>query len=138
MDKKTLNDMLDAIPTMDRPTLLHKFKKLYGRAAPPKLSGRLIQLAIAYRLQEQVYGKLDPAVKRRLINPESVIIPKVKAGTVLIREWHGQHHAVMVTDRGFEYRGEIFTSLTVIATRITGTKRSGPAFFQEKETDRGQ
>ena len=34
---------------------------------------------------------------------------------------------------GFEYRGEIYTSLTKVAKVITGTAWSGPAFFGLKK-----
>jgi hypothetical protein len=36
---------------------------------------------------------------------------------------------VIVLDSGFEYRGERYASLTVIAKRITGAGWSGPRFF---------
>jgi hypothetical protein len=39
---------------------------------------------------------------------------------------------VTVTDEDYEYQGEAFKSLSPIATRITRTKWSGPAFFGTK------
>jgi hypothetical protein len=42
-------------------------------------------------------------------------------------------HQVQVTDRGFDYRGERFTSLSEVARRITGTRWSGPLFFGLKK-----
>ena len=52
-----------------------------------------------------------------------------KTGTRYVREHNGKLHEVTVLDDGFEYEGENYRSLTEIATAITGTKWSGPAFF---------
>jgi hypothetical protein len=52
-----------------------------------------------------------------------------KVGTRLVREWKGTPHTVTVVEKGFEYKGEEFKSLSAIARRITGTRWSGPAFF---------
>jgi len=53
----------------------------------------------------------------------------LKPGARLVREWHGHVHTVNVLDRGFEYQGECYRSLTQIARRITGVQWSGPRFF---------
>jgi len=52
-----------------------------------------------------------------------------KTGTRLVRQWHGHAHAVLVREDGFEYEGQHYRSLTVIAERITGAHWSGPRFF---------
>ena len=52
------------------------------------------------------------------------------AGTVLIREHEGVEHRVTVTHDGmFEYRGQKYRSLSMVAFVITGTRWSGPLFF---------
>jgi hypothetical protein len=53
----------------------------------------------------------------------------LSAGTVLTREWGGQHHRVMVLDSGFAWQGRTYSSLSEIAKAITGTKWNGPRFF---------
>jgi hypothetical protein len=55
--------------------------------------------------------------------------PRLKAGAVLLREWHGTTHRVTVLEKGFEYRDQRFTSLSEVARRITGSRWSGPLFF---------
>jgi hypothetical protein len=45
-------------------------------------------------------------------------------------------HQVRVTDQGFEYRGERYASLSEVARRITGTRWSGPLFFDLKRIAR--
>ena len=54
---------------------------------------------------------------------------RVKLGTRLVRTWKGQAHPVRVVERGFEYKGKRYASLSEIARLITGTRWSGPAFF---------
>ena len=61
----------------------------------------------------------------------------LKAGTTLVREWRGHTHTIVVREDGFEYEGERYRSLTVIAERITGTHWSGPRFFGVTTRARG-
>jgi hypothetical protein len=55
------------------------------------------------------------------------IVPKT--GATLVRQWGGHTHSVIVRENGFEYQGQRYRSLTVIAERITGAHWSGPRFF---------
>ena len=50
-------------------------------------------------------------------------------GTRLVREYYGIEHRVTVLDKGFEYNGARYKSLSQIAREITGAHWSGPAFF---------
>jgi hypothetical protein len=85
---------------------------------------------------------LSLGIKRRLRSlseasdqrggPAVAPILPLKAGTKLVREWHGQVHTVDVLDDGFAYQGERYRSLTRIARRITGVQWSGPVFFRLK------
>jgi hypothetical protein len=50
-------------------------------------------------------------------------------GSVIVKEYHDRNILVQVLDGGFEYDGRRFTSLSAIATEITGTKWNGLAFF---------
>jgi hypothetical protein len=58
----------------------------------------------------------------------------MKAGTVLVREWHGVSHRVTVLDGGFDLGGGRFRSLSEIARKITGVRWSGPLFFGLKSS----
>jgi hypothetical protein len=53
----------------------------------------------------------------------------VKTGATLVRQWRGHTHIVLVHENGFEYEGQCYRSLTVIAEQITGAHWSGPRFF---------
>ena len=53
----------------------------------------------------------------------------LKTGATLVRQWRGHTHTVLVDEEGFEYEGQRYRSLTVIAERTTGAHWSGPRFF---------
>ena len=50
-------------------------------------------------------------------------------GSVLRRIHNRAEHTVMVLPDGFEYQGQVYPSLTKVATLIAGTHWSGFAFF---------
>jgi DUF2924 family protein len=99
---------------------------------------------IAYRLQTETIGDLDAATVRflkhvDLVPSKQAAVPLTQAferrrrdlspGTMLTREWSGQHHRVTVLDQGFVWEGRTYSSLSEIAKAITGTKWNGPRFF---------
>jgi hypothetical protein len=148
MDKKVeaTRERIRRLPTAGRDELLKLWQENFGRPASPGLRRSLILPILAYRIQERAYGGLDPESERRLReavgdlkppgtrNPERAHAPK--PGTRILREWKGQIHEVLITSSGFEYKGEIFRTLSPIAKRITGTHWSGPAFFGTKRGSR--
>src|ERR1700758_3699920 len=68
-----------------------------------------------------------PESSRRPAGPSIGIM--LRTGTTLVRQWRGHTHTVLVREDGFEYEGQHYPSLTVIAERITGAHWSGPQFF---------
>ena len=125
---------------LDRSTheLRLAWRQLHRAEPPHGLSRDLLIRALAHQLQEQSYGGTGRALRRRLqtltgerekrgasFDPAIVL----KTGTTLVRQWRGHTHAVLVRDDGFEYEGERYRSLSVIAKRITGAHWSGPRFF---------
>ena len=50
-------------------------------------------------------------------------------GAILTRQYKGATIRVMVLERGFEYNGEVYRSLTAIARTITGSRWNGFLFF---------
>lgn len=139
---EALEAELGALPDLPRDDLKKRWQELYGTPCPPRMSRKLLRYAIAYRLQENVYGGLDRMTRRLLeratanlaagkpVVPEG---PKVKPGTRLLREWHGTMHEVIVLENGVQFRDEIWPSLSSVAREITGARWSGPRFFGLKE-----
>ena len=129
-----------ALQALPEGQLTALWAETHGRPAPPGLGHDLLRRVLAQRLQEDALGGLAPAVQQRLDqlaarlerNPERDLLApllRIKPGTRLIRHWHGELHIVEVLANGFAYRGQRYTSLSAIARTITGTRRSGPAFF---------
>jgi hypothetical protein len=94
--------------------------------------------AIAYRVQEQVLGGLQPELRRQLRatagrarhgGEPALAAPRLKPGTKLLRDWQGHTHEVLVSDQGFVWQQVRYRSLSQIARAITGTRWSGPVFF---------
>src|SRR6516225_4121107 len=114
------------------------WRQLHHTKPPHELSRDLLIRALANQLQERIHGRASGALRRRLqalagefdrdgasFDPGLVL----KTGTTLVRQWRGQAHTVLVREDGFEYEGQRYRSLTMIAERITGAHWSGPRFF---------
>lgn len=106
---------------------------------PDNPNRRHLESRIAYKLQEEAFGGLCEATRRRLVaigqqhsKIKTTRPPRnqLASGTVLIREWGDQDHRVTVTPQGtFEYAGQHFKTLSAVARHITGAHWSGPLFF---------
>lgn len=117
--------------------LRNEWRRLYQTSPPKRLSRDILLRGITYRLQELAHGGLSKGMLRRLNSSTSEDLSSrrrrqpvsFKAGTRLIREWHGQTHTVVILDDGVEWRGQRYASLSVVAREITGARWSGPRFF---------
>ena len=58
-------------------------------------------------------------------------------GTILVRQYAGQTLQVQVLERGFEYDGQFYKSLTAVAKQITGKHWNGYHFFFGPSKQRG-
>jgi hypothetical protein len=134
-------DQLKAMPIAQ---LRARYRELY-RADPPKAFGPdLLRRTIAHRVQEKAYGALSRSAQRLLDqmmkayaakpNGRLVLPRRMKPGAVLVREWKGRVHRVMVLADGFAYDGKTFGNLSEIAVLITGTRWNGPRFFGLRAT----
>jgi hypothetical protein len=119
--------------------LKKRWRELWNVEPPKRISRELLTQAIAYRLQEGIFGGLKPSTLRLLERPgkdgsssQSHLVSRRGAapGTFLIREWQGTSHQVTVLDDGVVvYRGQRYRSLSEVARAITGSRWSGPLFF---------
>jgi hypothetical protein len=130
---------IGALQNVTPTNLKERWRALYGTEPPRRISRDLLIRALAYRIQEKALGGLKPSTRRLLakvaadasarrpiqVAPE----PNLKPGTVLLREWHGTQHQVIVGENGIVFNGKQYKSLSQVAYRITGTKWSGPLFF---------
>jgi hypothetical protein len=130
---------LDRLAVMPIAQLRVRYRELF-RADPPKAFGPdLLRRSVAHRIQEKAYGGLprgtqrllDQMVKAFAAKPDGrIVLPRrIKPGSVLVRQWKGKSHRVMVLADGFAYDGNTYSSLSEIACLITGTRWNGPRFF---------
>lgn len=121
-----------------------RWQSRFGRAASVHLPRNLLLRLYVYRIQAEKHGDLGLATTQLLdrlgreSGAESKPIPlpadlngrgQLKAGTVLVREHAGVSHRVMVAQEGYCWNGQTFSSLSQVATAITGTRWNGPRFF---------
>jgi hypothetical protein len=142
--KPTLEQEIAHLRDLDLHGLRARWKGMFRRQPSPQLPRHLLFAVLAYRLQAEALGDLDPATARLLSQVASSGATleaarltaefnrrrtELKPGTILMREWNGHAHRVMVVDRGFAWSGNTYDSLSKIAFAITGTKWNGPRFF---------
>jgi hypothetical protein len=129
----TLGRLAELLPE----ELKAEWARRYGAPAP-NLSPELLRLGIGYKLQEQRQGGLSRATRSLLRqfaaqtgegSQKRPLPSKLLPGTRLVRDWHGAGHTVVVLEKGFEYDGKHWKSLSSIAKAITGAHWNGPRFF---------
>jgi hypothetical protein len=124
---------VDQIRSLGIDALRARWRMLFGAVPPKGLSKDMIGRMIAYRIQEEAFGGLDRETVKlldRLARGEKPELNRrLKTGTVLVREYNGERHTVTVVSDGFLWRDTTYSSLSIIAQAITGTKWNGPRFF---------
>ena len=134
-----ISERLAALPRLGTGALSDLWKQLFNEIPSPPLRRDLLIRVLAYRIQEQAFGSISANSRSRLrqlartfdANPNAMVpsVPIIKPGTRLVRQWQDQVHTVTVEEKGYEYKGSRYQSLSEIARLITGTRWSGPLFF---------
>ena len=140
-DREELDIEIARLRDLDVTGLKARWQTVFRRQAPLRIPRHLLFRILTYRLQADSLGDLEPETLRLLDRPE---LPTdvgalaaefnqrrsdLKAGTVLVREWGGQQHRVMVLADGFAWKDNVYPSLTKVAFALTGTRWNGPRFF---------
>ena len=139
---RTLEQQLTELPGMSPAQLRAKWRECWRKPAP-EIGPDLLRRGIAWKLQSRIYGDVPTHIKRELERAAESLRrgeellnakrPSLKPGTRLVRSWRGKVHRVLVLDDGYEYDDRRFSSLTQVASAITGTHWSGPDFFGLKK-----
>ena len=134
-----LPERLAGLAEMTRTELYQEWRRQFRSNPPDRIRRDILELAIAWKLQEAALGGLQKAVVSELRSLADALAatgdigrarrPRLKAGARLVREWGGETHEVIVVENGFEWRGKRLKSLSSIASEITGAHWSGPRFF---------
>lgn len=127
---------LGSLRRLNRQQLRDRWRELYKAPPPAAFTPDLIARGIAWRLQENALGGFPPEARMLIEGGEGTPRPRrpsarasLRPGNRLVRRWRGSTYVVDVTEAGLVYDGTRFSSLSVIATKITGTRWSGPKFF---------
>lgn len=130
---------IEALGRMPIVKLRQRYKASFRKEPPKAFGPDLLRRSISWRLQEKAYGGLPGSTRRLLRAAMKAMAAKPDArievprrpgpGAVLERAWNGRQYRVMVLAEGYAFEGKIFTSLSEIASQITGTRWNGPRFF---------
>jgi hypothetical protein len=120
------------IASLSKDELRALWRKTKGQGPPEALSKDLIARVLTQALQEARFGGLAPNLHKQLAASASECGQNaryVKTGSIIVREYQGQLHEVVVVPEGFLWAGQTYRSLSTIALKITGTSWNGPRFF---------
>ena len=130
--------------------LREQYLTVYGESSRSGNKSYLLK-RIAWRMQANAEGDLPERARKRAselardadlrLNPPQVDVHQDETyvsapqpglpmpGTMLRRDYKGRTILVAVLDKGFEFEGEYFRSLSAIAKHITGSHWNGRLFF---------
>ena len=123
---------IEAISAMTIDQLRDLWRTKHRVGPPAALTKDLLVRALCCQIQEERLGGLDRPLRRLLSEAArsgASPAPRIKVGSVIVREHQGRVHEVVVTPDGFLWAGETYASLSTIARKITGTSWNGPRFF---------
>ena len=138
---------LTALQRMRLPALRAKYAEVFGEETRSGHRNYLVR-KIAWRIQARAEGGLSDRARARaeeladdadlrLTPPANTrgSIPGVLdtrlpgPGTIITREYKGQTIEVKVIEKGFEYEGRSYRSLSAVARAVTGSHWNGYLFF---------
>ncbi len=153
-----LSEAIAALAKLSGPALRARYAELFGDATRVGNRAWLVR-RIAWRLQSQAEGGLSERARRRAaelaneadlrLNPPPATAPVALSlhrgdprlpapGQVLTRPYKGRQIQVTVRERGFEYEGVVYPSLSAVAKAITGSHCSGYLFFRLRPAKEAQ
>lgn len=152
----TIEAKIAAITKLNAEGLQRTYKDLFKEMGEFSHNRRYLIRQIAYRLQELEYGGISDKAQKRikeLINKydpvnNKVLRPDPEAhnqnysyrefrdkrlpipGSKIIKVYKGRKLEVKVLERGFEYNGTIYKTISAVARVITGNNWSAFDFFK--------
>jgi hypothetical protein len=123
------------LETLDLAELRSQWLRITGSPLP-RVSARMLRLAIAWEIQAKADGGLSRETVRKLdqLARGLTMTAPARPGMRLVREWQGRAHVVSIgEDNVIRWEEREYRSLSEVAKAITGTRWSGPAFFGLKK-----
>ena len=147
----TLEQQLAGLVYQSPAALRQRYAELFGEVCHTGNKAWLLK-RIAWRLQSLAAGDLSERARRHAaalandadlrLSPPKAALPAQRAapraddrrlpspGTVLTRRYKGQTLHVRILERGFEFDGAVYASLSAVAKAITGSHCNGYLFFR--------
>ena len=155
MERSMLSE-INRLRQMTVAELQAEWLRLYGE--PSRSRNRdFLWRRLAWRVQELAHGGLSDRARARIdeLAPDTFVRARVPAtapqmpasatesrqrrpvrdlrlptpGSVITKQWRGREIEVVVRDDGFEWDGQLFTSLSAVARAVTGARWNGHLFF---------
>lgn len=143
------NNVVEQVKSLSRSQLIQKWQKIFKQTPSPTVRREFLIKHLAWEIQAQSQGGYSVQTKKKLealakdleqnkdIKAENIKLKSniltIKAGTKLIREYQGINHEVLVLEKGYQYNGKIYKSLSAIANEITSSRWNGKVFFGLKK-----
>jgi Protein of unknown function (DUF2924). len=148
--KDSILEQVLALKEMTVPELQARYSGLFDGKKATSNNKTYLWQRIAYRIQELAYGSLpeeaqnkakelareydpinnktlrsDATIKRNISRDRRLPIP----GTLITKNYKSTDIRVKILEKGFEYNGKIYRTLTAIAKEVTGSHWNGYLFF---------
>ena len=142
-DGRSILKQVTELYEMPIKALKERYQALVPEGSTPPNKDSLIR-RIAHKLQEDTFGGLSEPAKARLETLKAELDPlrdlgqkKAAAGpsrlplpgTIISKTYKGQVIRVKVLQKGFEYNGKPYRSLSRVAREVSGVHQSGFVFF---------
>jgi hypothetical protein len=131
-DGEAIETEIDRIRSLGLDDLRTLWRTTFRSSPPQGFTKDLVARFICWHIQERAFGGLDTETAKALDGVARGNKPpdrRLKAGTVLVREYQGERHSVTVVPGGYVWRESTYASLSTIARAITSTAWNGPRFF---------
>jgi hypothetical protein len=142
--RKTILDhnIISHLTNLSLEELRREWASVWGMQPHTRIGRSMLEKSLAYKRRGQSLTldqqkRLDQLIKqyKRNSNCFDENAPVLKPGTRLVRNWNGVRYSVLVQTVGYEYRDKIYSSLSQIASEITGTRWNGWVFFGLKKKE---
>lgn len=138
--KDSILRQINALYNLPLKSLKERYSAIF-QAPHPQTNKEFLIRRIAYKLQEDAFGKLPTDAIATLETLKTKLDPiktlgcrrtgkrALLPGTLIVKNYKGAEFSVKVLQAGFEYNGRPYKSLTRIAREISGVHQSGFVFF---------
>jgi hypothetical protein len=138
-DNATVYTEIAKLSTLNIGELRKVWKEKFGKDAPYNARKTMLLDNLIYYFREQAFGGLSHKANERMalldgrLKKGEPLLGKnyeLAPGMIFTREYNNEKHTVKILDDGkVEYRGEVYRSLSTVASQICGCRWNGYKFF---------